>query len=100
MLEKEDMTMIPARRSFLTGAAGVAAFGIVRRPARAAHFEYKLGDTDAPEHPLNIRLVQFANAVKDETGGRMVITVFPYNQLGSATSMLAQLRQGAIQFLQ
>lgn len=93
------MKHTPSRARFLAGsAAALTEFAIVRSPARAAQFQYKLGHTLSERHPTNIRLTQMANALRKETGGRFDLQIYPNNQLGGDTAMLSQLRSGAIQF--
>jgi tripartite ATP-independent transporter DctP family solute receptor len=93
------------RRKFLiTGAGSVAlaTSGVMGAPwirrAHAAEFTYKVG-TDLPaSHPLNTRIQEAADAIKQETDGRMEIRLFPNNQLGGDPDMFAQLRAGALEF--
>jgi len=49
-------------------------------------------------HPQSVRQQEAATRIKDATGGRVEIQLFPNNQLGSDTDMLSQLRSGAIDF--
>ena len=87
------------RRTFLVGsAAAFATIAFVRRPGDAADFEYKFGHPMATDHPLHTSSVQMWNAVRDETKGRLRVTVFPANQLGSDPATLSQVRTGAVQF--
>ena len=79
------------------GAALLSAPSILRAPAKAAEFTYKLAHANPVDFPPDVRLVQMAHAVKSETNGRMVIDIYPNSVLGSQTSMLAQLRLGSIQ---
>ena len=82
-------------------AAGVALFGILRTsPASAAEFTYKIGHDQPPSHPQNLRLVEAAKDIAKKTNGRLEIQVYPNSQLGGDTHMLAQLRSGALEFLQ
>ncbi|HZL69577.1 MAG TPA: TRAP transporter substrate-binding protein [Candidatus Limnocylindrales bacterium] len=46
---------------------------------------------------MNIRLREAADKIKEESGGRMEIQLFPNSQLGGDSDMLSQLRTGAIQ---
>jgi len=46
---------------------------------------------------MNLRLREAADTIKQESGGRMDIQLFPNSQLGGDTDMLSQLRTGAIQ---
>lgn len=86
-----------SRRHLL--GAGAAAFAALQlpRPAQAAEFTMKLG-TDLPAiHPMNIRAGEAANRIREETGGRVNILLFPANQLGSDTDTLSQIRSGAME---
>ncbi len=87
------------RRSFLLGAAALGA-GSVFSPAvlRAqAPIKLKLGNDVPLTHSLNVRLAEAITAIQDETQGRVAISVFPNNQLGSDTDMISQLRAGALE---
>lgn len=66
--------------------------------ARAAEFSYKYGNNLPVTHPLNIRAQQAADRILKETKGRVEIKIFPNNQLGGDTDMLAQVRSGGIDF--
>ncbi len=84
------------RSAFALGA--LASVAVVRAPARAAQWSYKYAHNLPVGHPLHIRTVQMWHAVREATGGRLDVAVFPNNQLGADPSALAQLRAGAIQF--
>jgi len=90
-----------SRRKFLqtttATASGVAAFGILTRPGDAAEFTFKYANNIVVTHPVNIRLKEAVDKIKQESSGRMDIQVFPNSQLGGDTDMLSQLRTGAIQ---
>ncbi len=83
-------------------AAGVATalplFAIRARPADAAEFNYKWANNLPTAHPLNVRGAEAMARIKEATGGRLEIQVFPNNQLGSDTDTLSQLRSGAVEF--
>ena len=66
--------------------------------ARAAEIELKYGNNLPLSHPLNIRAQEAAERVAKETNGRVEIKIFPNNQLGGDTDMLAQVRSGGIEF--
>ena len=95
------MTKI-GRRGFLRSAAlastGVAAFGILRHRAQAAEFSYKYANNVPLTHPMNLRAQEAVAKIKEESGGRLEIQIFPNNQLGGDTDMLSQVRSGAIDF--
>ena len=86
------MTRLP-RRAVLASAA-LPLFSI--RAARAAEFSLKLANNSPLTHPQTVRAQEAADRIKQATGGRVDIQVFPNNQLGSDTDMLSQLRSGAI----
>lgn len=73
-------------------AAGVPTF------ARAAEFSLKYGNNLPVTHPLNVRAQEAADRIAKESKGRVEIKIFPNNQLGGDTDMLAQVRSGGIDF--
>ena len=82
-------------------AATVATAGFAitaPRIARAAEFSYKYGNNLPLSHPLNVRAQEAAERIARETKGRVEIKIFPNNQLGGDTDMLAQVRSGGIEF--
>ncbi|MBE7201134.1 MAG: TRAP transporter substrate-binding protein [Parafilimonas terrae] len=87
-----------SRRALLVGAATVPAFGILTRRGQAAEFSYKLATGQDPTHPVNIRAQEAVDRVREATGGRLEIKLFPANQLGSDTDLLAQVRNGSVEF--
>lgn len=87
------------RAAFAGGT--LAAFGsiaVVRSAASAAQFEYKYAHNLPVSHPLHVRTVQMWHAVREQTGGRLDVKIFPNNQLGNDPATLGQLRTGAVQF--
>ena len=96
-----SIARLPRRRLLTAALAGTAAFPLVAirtRPAHAAEFSYKYANNSPVTHPLTIRTTEAAARVKEKTGGKVEIKVFPNNQLGSDTDMLSQLRSGALEF--
>jgi TRAP-type transport system periplasmic protein len=89
------------RRKFLRAgtatAAGVAAFGILTRRGDAAEFSWRYANNNVAQHPMNVRLRAAVDKIREQSGGRVDIQVFPNSQLGGDTDMLSQLRTGAIQ---
>jgi tripartite ATP-independent transporter DctP family solute receptor len=77
-------------------AAGLAA--AVPRFARAAEYSLKYGNNLPLTHPLNIRAQEAADRIARESKGRVELKIFPNNQLGGDTDMLAQVRSGGIDF--
>jgi tripartite ATP-independent transporter DctP family solute receptor len=89
-----------SRRRVLQGLAALPAAGIIGTPryARAAEFSLKYANNLPLTHPLNVRAHEAAARVAQETNGRVEIQIFPNNQLGGDTDMLAQVRSGGITF--
>jgi tripartite ATP-independent transporter DctP family solute receptor len=88
-----------SRRHLIASAAALPLFGILTRRAEAAEFVYKLATGQDPTHPVNLRAQQASNRIRDATDGRLEIRLFPANQLGGDTDLLAQVRSGAVEFL-
>ncbi len=92
------MIKMTRRTALIAGTAAIGStgvFGIGR--ARAAEFTYKYASNVPANHPLNVRMTEASNRIKEATGGRLEIQVFPNNQLGSDTDVLSQLRSGAVE---
>jgi tripartite ATP-independent transporter DctP family solute receptor len=88
-----------SRRQFSASlglAAGVSLFSI--GAARAAEFTYKFANNLPLSHPLNKRLQDAADKIKEETKGRFELQIYPSSQLGSDTDTLGQIRNGAVDF--
>ena len=86
-----------SRRRMLTGAAGVSAATILHWPANAAEFSYKLGSSSPMEHPAMAAQQEAASKIKQESNGRMEITIYPNSVLGGDTAMIAQTISGAME---
>src|SRR2546423_8219462 len=86
------------RRQIMAGAAALPLFSIASRPAQAAEFTYKLATGQDPTHPVNVRAQEAIDRIREATGGRLDIKLFPANQLGSDTDLLTQVRNGAVEF--
>jgi tripartite ATP-independent transporter DctP family solute receptor len=84
------------RRGLTFGAAALAMPAILTRPAHAAEFNWKWATNQTVNHPMNIRAQEAIDRIREQTGGRIAITLFPNNQLGGDTDMFSQLRAGAI----
>jgi TRAP-type transport system periplasmic protein len=88
------------RRGFLRATAastGIGAFAILTKRSDAAEFTWRYGNDMVPTHSMNVRLQQAVQRIRQESGGRIDIQIFPNNQLGGDTDMLSQLRTGVIQ---
>lgn len=90
--------LLMTRRNLLAGAAAVPLSGVITRRASAAEFNYKLATGQDPTHPVNIRAQEALDRIREATGGRLDIKLFPANQLGSDTDLLSQVRNGSVEF--
>lgn len=87
------------RRRFLTGAAAVPLVALIARRGEAAEFTWKFATGQDPTHPINIRALEAIKRIQEATSGRLEIKLFPANQLGSDTDLIAQVRNGGIELL-
>ena len=87
----------PTRRALLAASAALPLFGILTRSASAAEFNFKLATGQDPTHPVNQRAQEAINRIREATGGRLDIRLFPANQLGSDTDLLSQVRSGGVE---
>jgi tripartite ATP-independent transporter DctP family solute receptor len=92
------------RRRLITGIAAAGAgtaFAVNFIPSRAsaAEFVLKFANQTPLDSPVNVRLREAVQKIKDESGGRVEIQIFPNSQLGSDADMISQLRTGAIDFM-
>lgn len=88
-----------SRRHLLAAAAAVPLVAIRTRPALAAEFTYKLATGQSLGQPINARLEQATQRIREASGGRLEIKFFPASQLGSDTDLITQVRSGGIEFL-
>lgn len=84
-----------SRRTVLSGAGALALGAAFHTRAQAAEFTYKFGNVFPATHPFNVRFQAAADAIFEETSGRLKINVFPSSQLGKDTEMMSQIRAGA-----
>jgi tripartite ATP-independent transporter DctP family solute receptor len=86
------------RRSIVAAGAALPLVGILRRPAFAADFNYKMATGQDPTHPINTRAQEAIDRIREASKGRLEIALFPANQLGSDTDLLGQVRSGGVEF--
>jgi TRAP-type transport system periplasmic protein len=85
---------------FVVGAGAFGAASVLKSPAvlaQAAPIKLKFGNDLPATHSVNVRLKEAIDAITEETKGQVAINLFPNNQLGSDTDMMAQLRSGALE---
>jgi len=88
------------RRSLIGTTCATLAMPVVLRQARAAQYTWKFGHSAPVTFPLHIRLTEAAKRIKEQSGGRMDLQIFPNGQLGGDNDLLSEARSGAIQFCQ
>ena len=88
----------PTRRTVLAGTIAAPALALHARRGAAAEFTYKYATGQDPTHPVNIRAGEALQRIRDASGGRLDIKLFPANQLGSDTDLLSQVRNGGVEF--
>ena len=87
------------RRTLVLGAATLPLVSTIRYAgAQSAEFNYKYANNLPISHPMNVRAQEAMDKIREETGGRVAIQIFPSNQLGADTDMLSQVRSGGVEF--
>ena len=86
------------RRGVLGATVALPMLTILSRRGDAAEFAYKYATGQDPTHPVNIRAQQAIDKIREATNGRVDMKLFPANQLGSDTDLLAQVRSGGVEF--
>src|ERR1700712_2820589 len=86
------------RRHCLASAAALPLIGMLPTRAHAAEFTYKLATGQDPSHPVNKRSQEAIDRIREATGGRLEIRLFPANQLASDTCQLRPVRNGGVEF--
>lgn len=87
------------RRTLMLGAAALPLVSTIRYAgAQSAEFNYKYANNLPLTHPMNVRAQEAVDKIREETGGRVAIQIFPSNQLGADTDMLSQVRSGGVEF--
>jgi tripartite ATP-independent transporter DctP family solute receptor len=91
-----------SRRRLLVGCASTVLASTLGAPfvarAQQAQWSYKYANNLPDTHPMNVRAREMAAAIKEQTGGRFDLQIFPSSQLGSDTDTLSQIRSGGVEF--
>jgi len=85
------------KRASIAAAGAVASPAILHWPAHAAEFAYKCGTALPDGHPMCIRGREAMAKIKDESGGRLDITLYTNSVLGQDTAMISQAIAGALE---
>jgi TRAP-type transport system periplasmic protein len=81
-----------------TAGAGLGLASPFVSRALAADYAWKFGHGFPASHPVHVFALEAAAKIKQDSGGRVDISVFPNSQLGGDSDLLAQVRSGAIDF--
>jgi len=88
-----------SRRSFFDGVVAIvalaAAFALV--PPVFAQVNWKMTHKMPPESAEGKAFQRFADLVKEKSGGKMIVKIFPAEQLGKTEATLEMLENGTIQ---
>ena len=86
-----------SRRQFVTNTLLGAALPLAAPSlALAQSREFRLGLLTPPGHPWNRTALKVGETLKQETNGRLSISVFHAGQLGNEAAMLQQMQSGAL----
>ncbi len=97
-LNPPEDTMKLNRRTVLSGAAaGVALFSI-GRPAAAQATRMRFAHPHPTSDSWQTAALQFADRIKEDTGGEYEVQVFPNGALGSDQQTISAVRGGSIDF--
>ena len=88
-----------ARRALFASAAALRVAAVLSRRGDAAEFTYKFAPGQDPPPPVNVRAGEALARIRDASGGRLDMKLFPANQLGSDTDLISQVRNGGVEFL-
>jgi len=94
--------MLNIRRRAVLGAgigAAVSAAVPLRRARAAAEFSFKLGVDWPADHPGSVVAKAACDRLRETTNGRVEVSFFPSNVLGSDPDMLSQVRSGALELM-
>ena len=86
-----------SRRRAIAGVGGLSAATILHWPANAAEFAYKFGSSAPMDHPAMAHYKIACDKIRQESNGRLDITIYPNSQLGGDTAMISQVISGAMQ---
>ena len=85
------------RRLLARAGAGIAAATILRWPANAAEFNFKCGSALPDGHPMAIRVREAMQDIKEQSNGRIEMTLYTNSVLGQDTAMISQTIAGALE---
>src|SRR3974377_66496 len=96
------MSKVTRRKFMRTTAAAVGSvslFGILTRRGDAAEFVYRYANNNVAAPPMNVRLREAVDKIKEESNGRLEVQVFPNSQLGGATDIFSHCATRGVHLL-
>jgi tripartite ATP-independent transporter DctP family solute receptor len=88
------------KKTFAFCTAALTVFALTVPVSARYKASLKLASATAPDHPYNTGAQKFADLIKERTGGRIQIRIYPSLQLGKGErEMLEGVQQGAIDLL-
>lgn len=90
------MTKLSRRHFLAAGAAGALLPLAMPAVSRAQARELRLGLITPVGHSWNDAALRLADVLKEQTDGRLTMTVFHSGQLGNEPAMMQQLQSGAL----
>src|SRR6202034_4524727 len=72
---------------------------LLPRFAHAAEINWKFTSSQAAVHPSTVRYMEAAERVKQKSGGKIEITVFHSDQLGTDVDTFTQVRIGGVHMM-
>lgn len=81
------------RRMFL-GAAAAAVLAFVSPAMAAQTYELKVSSYLPPNHTINIEIRRWAEELKEKSGGRLILKLFPSGQMGPVNRQFDLARTG------
>jgi tripartite ATP-independent transporter DctP family solute receptor len=92
------MTIINRRHMLINSAAMGSALAAPSLVWGQAQFNLKCANIMPADHPVNVRLREASDKIREQTNGQVNIQIFPASQLGNDADMLSQLRSGGIDY--
>src|SRR5512137_806367 len=88
------------KRVVMSGLAILMVFALVGPAAAQYKATMKLASTQSMDHPYMVGAQKFADLINERTSGRIVIKLYPSNQLGKGEREMTEgIQQGAIDLL-
>ena len=71
-------------------------FGCSKKSDESGIIKLKMGHALEPEHPVHKALIFMAEKLKEKSGGKVILEIYPGEQLGSESELAKQLQMGIL----